>query len=120
MPILDIERADHSVVVCDTEQHMISYAHYHVVFTPVEWKIVKKLYESSPKFVSRDDLLALIWNNDSRQKKYKKVKRSKKKYPTRIIDVHIASIRKKLSCIKGAKIDSLYGKGYRFIMIQHF
>lgn len=120
MAILDIERADHSVVRCDTEKHMLTYMHYHIKFTPVEWKIIKKLYENRPKFIKREELIELIWDSKSNKRKYSKLKKEGKKYPTRVIDAHISSIRKKLEYIKGAKIDSLYGYGYRFLLIERF
>jgi DNA-binding response OmpR family regulator len=43
-----------------------------------------------------------------------------KNFPTRTIDVHISSIRKKLAYIKGARIDSIYGNGYKFILLTRF
>lgn len=120
MAILDIERSDHSIVKCDTEKHILSYYRYHVSFTPLEWKILKTLYKNQPKFVKREELIALVWDCDAKKKKLKQLKKSGKRYPTRTIDVHIAQIRKKLDYIKGARIDSAYGMGYRFIMLQRF
>ncbi len=120
MAIIDIERADHSIIKCDTEKHTLSYYRYHVKFTPLEWRIVKTLYEARPGIVKRDDLIKLIWDTDSGQKHYEALQASGKKYPTRTIDVHISSIRKKLAYIKGARIDSIYGQGYRLLMLQRF
>ena len=120
MPIVDIERADYSIVKCDTDKHTLSYCRYHVKFTPLEWKIVKALYLNRPHFVKREDLIALAWNTDSGKEKYEQLKASGKKYPTRTIDVHISSIRKKLAYIKGARLDSIYGEGYRLLMLQRF
>lgn len=120
MAIIDIERADHSIIKCDTEKHIVSYFRYFIKFTPIEWKILKALYERSPKFMTRDELIELVWNVPAKKKKYKRFKKSSKKYPTRTVDVHIAKIRKKLECIRGARIDSVYGMGYRFLMLSRF
>lgn len=120
MAIIDIERSDHSIIKCDTEKRTLSYYRYHVKFTPLEWKIVKTLYENRPKFVKREQLIALVWDTDSGRKKLAKLKESGKKYPTRTIDVHISSIRRKLTYIKGARVDSVYGEGYRLLMLQRF
>lgn len=120
MAIIDIERSDHSIVKCDTDKHTLSYFRYHVKFTPLEWKILKKLYQEKPHFVKREELVEVVWPTDAAQEKYKKLKESGKRYPTRTIDVHVASIRKKLTYIKGARIDSVYGEGYRLLMLNRF
>ncbi len=120
MAIVDIERADHSIIKCDTDKHILSFCRNYVKFTPVEWKIVKKLYIERPHFVKREELIALIWPSNSGQAKYQRLKKSGKTYPTRTIDVHISSIRKKIDVLKGARIDAVYGEGYRLIMLQRF
>jgi DNA-binding response OmpR family regulator len=107
MPEVDIERGDGSLVKCDTEERSLTYYRYHVRFTPLEWKILRSLYEARPNVVARDDLVKLIWG-------------AGKSFPTRTIDVHISAIRKKLGYIKGARIDSVYGNGYRFVMLTRF
>ncbi len=120
MAIIDIERSDHSIIKCDTDKHTLSYFRYHVKFTPLEWKILQKLYEERPRFVRREELIDLIWSTDSAKNKYDRLKASGKKYPTRTIDVHISSIRKKIEYLKGARIDSVYGQGYRLLILSRF
>ncbi len=120
MAIIDIERNDHSIIKCDTERRTLSYFRYHVKFTRVEWKILQKLYEESPRFVRREDLIGVIWSTDAAKKKLDKLKQEGKKYPTRTVDVHISSIRKKIEYIKGAEIDSVYGRGYRLLFLSKF
>ena len=105
MAVIDIQRGDGSKVKCDTEARTLSYYRYHVKFTPLEWKILVYLYEHRSTVVSRADLIKLIWGQS-------------KPFPTRTIDVHISSTRKKLAYIKGARIESVYGKGYRLIMLN--
>jgi DNA-binding response OmpR family regulator len=107
MAEIDIQRGDGSIVKCDPEARTLAYYRYHVKFTPLEWKILKCLYEAKPNVVERSDLVKLIWGTG-------------KNFPTRTIDVHISSIRKKLAYIKGARIDSVYGNGYKFVMLTRF
>ncbi|MCR4562226.1 MAG: winged helix-turn-helix domain-containing protein [Bacilli bacterium] len=107
MPEIEIQRLDGSIVKCDVEKRTLSYYRYHVKFTPLEWKILKELYARRPNVVARADLIKLIWGDKSIS-------------PTRTIDVHISSIRKKLAYIKGARVDSVYGTGYRLVMLSRF
>jgi DNA-binding response OmpR family regulator len=107
MALIDIQRGDGSIVKCDSELRTLTYYRYHVKFTPLEWKILKALYDVRSSVVKRSDLVKLIWGEG-------------KDFPTRTIDVHISSIRKKLAYIKGARIDSVYGSGYRFVMLTRF
>jgi DNA-binding response OmpR family regulator len=107
MAEIDITRGDGSIVKCDPDARTLSYYRYHVKFTPLEWKILKELYQNRPNVVNRPALVKLIWGTG-------------KIFPTRTIDVHISSIRKKLAYIKGARIDSVYGDGYRFVMLTRF
>lgn len=118
MAIIDIARTDGSIVKCDTEMRTLTYYRYHVKFTPLEWKILKSLYSARPHVVTREDLVKLIWEEgfDSRRKASEDGDNSS----TRTIDVHIASIRKKIAHIRGARIDSIYGQGYRLLMLQRF
>ncbi len=107
MAEIDIQRGDGSIVKCDAEKRTLTYFRYHVRFTPLEWKILKALYDARPSVVERSDLVKLIWGTG-------------KNFPTRTIDVHISSIRKKLAYIKGSRIDSIYGNGYKFVMLTRF
>ncbi len=121
MAIIDIERPDHSIIKCDTDKHTLSCFRYSVKFTPVEWKILKKLYLESPKFVRREELIDIVWStNLAKSKKYDKLKQSGEKYPTRTIDVHVSSIRKKIDFFKCARIDAVYGSGYRLFIMSRF
>ncbi|MDD5884914.1 MAG: winged helix-turn-helix domain-containing protein [Erysipelotrichaceae bacterium] len=120
MALVEIQRSDGSLVQCDTEKHTLSYYRYHVRFTPLEWKIVKMLYDARPNVVSRDDLIQMIWESEGGEGRYQELKASDRPYPTRTIDVHISSIRRKLAYIKGARIDSVYGVGYRLLMLKRF
>lgn len=107
MDAVQIQRGDGSFVTCEISKRSLSYYRYHVTFTPIEWKILTALYEKKGTVVARDELLSLLWGKGN-------------EIPTRTVDVHISSIRKKLSYIKGARIDSVYGKGYRFVFLSRF
>lgn len=108
MAQVSILRGDGSTVIADTEKRTLSYYRYHVRFTPLEWKILRALYEARPNVVEREKIIELIWGDE------------KCSLPTRTIDVHISSIRRKVSYIKGARIDSVYGHGYRLLMLTRF
>ena len=107
MPEIEIARGDGTTVRCDTDAHTLVNYRYHVKFTRIEWKIVKELYEARPDTVSRVELIKLIWGNG-------------RVLPTRTIDVHISAIRKKLAYIKGARVDSVYGTGYRLVILSRY
>lgn len=66
--------------------------------TPREFDILYILMKNSPKPVPREDIFQIIWD------------KSEKKY-SRVIDIHIAKIRKK---IKPQTIKTIPGKGYLF------
>lgn len=108
MAQVEVVRGNGSIVIADTEKRTLTYQRYHVRFTPLEWRILVALYEARPNVVSRDSLVDLIWGGEKRE------------FPTRTIDVHISSIRKKIAYIKGARIDSVYGRGYRLLMLTRF
>jgi len=107
MDVIQIKRGDGSLVTCEISKRTLSYYRYHVSFTPIEWKLLTALYEKKGTIISRNDLLSLIWGEGNEM-------------PTRTVDVHISSIRKKLTYIKGARIDSIYGQGYRFVFLTRF
>jgi len=108
MAQVEITRGDGSIVMADTTNRTLTYFRYHVRFTPLEWKILKALYEATPNVIEREKLVELIWGD------------KKSDLPTRTIDVHISSIRRKIAYIKGARIDSAYGHGYRLLMLRRF
>lgn len=107
MAKIAITRGDGSQIIADNEARTLSYLRYCVAFTPVEWKILSYLFSNCGQPVSRKALLKIIWE-------------ANRNIPTRTVDVHVSAIRKKLSYIKGARIDSVYGTGYRLIMLHRF
>ncbi len=109
MSTIMIPRLDGSELVCDLEKRTLSYFRYNVKFTNSEWIILKELYEHKGEMVTRERLVELIWGG---------VKLDK--HVTRAVDVHISGIRKKLAYIKGAKVDAVYGEGYKLVMLRRF
>ncbi len=74
-----------------------------IFFSPHEWEILVILWREMPKTVKREILIEAIWGKSDSPRK------------TRTVDVHIASIRKKIAGLDIGSIDSIYGVGYRFI-----
>lgn len=107
LDIVEIRRGDGSIVLANPRLRTLTHKRYKVSFTPTEWNILFYLYEKRPNVVSRGEILELIWGKGSI-------------VPTRTVDVHVGNIRKKLNYIKGAKILSVYGSGYRLLMLKRF
>ena len=109
MALIPITRADGSVVTCDTENRTLVCYRCTVSFTKAEWKIFFCLYEHNPTAVTRKELLSLLWDDQ---------KFETSSANTRTIDVHVGVIKKKLSKIKGFRIDTVYGVGYRRLLTR--
>ncbi len=109
-PICQVLRGDGSFVEINMDTRTVQdpVRKTSVRFTPIEWKIIEVLYDAKGHIVLRNDLLAAVWDSTSVE------------WQTRTIDVHIASIRKKLLVVRGMRIDSVYGKGYKLVMLSRF
>lgn len=70
--------------------------------TKNEFQIFLYLFKHLDKVVSRDELFEYLWGNNGN-------------YESRVIDVHIKEIRKKLNDSKYHYISSVYGEGYKLI-----
>lgn len=92
-------------VVIDKNKHTLSSGRFVINFTPIEWRILYHLYTVQPRVVSRTELVSVVWGKQNG-------------WATRTIDVHVGHIRKKLSILRGARIDSVYGGGYRFVFLN--
>jgi len=72
-----------------------------VALTALEFKLLWYLGEAEGKLLTRAQILERVWNDVSG-------------VPTRVVDVHIAAIRKKLNEVGSAtQISSVRGIGYR-------
>lgn len=72
-----------------------------VVLTALEFRLMWFLGEAEGRLVTRAQILESVWNDTSG-------------VPTRVVDVHVAALRKKLSAIHAPlEIASVRGIGYR-------
>ncbi len=99
MAILELVRDDGERVKIDSLKRVVYFNNHEASFTKNEWTLLKGLYFKVGQPVSREFLLNLLPNNEHRD-------------DTRIVDVHISSIRNKLQKIKVARIKAIYGVGY--------
>lgn len=81
----------------DTLKHVCTYKGEKIQLTIKEFQIVEILLKKKGSVVSRDELLAHIWDENEA-------------YQSRTIDMHIRSIRKKTS---EELIQTVYGVGYQ-------
>ena len=81
--------------------HTLEKAGKSVSLTALEFRLLWFLGEADGKLLTRAQILERVWNDVSG-------------VPTRVVDVHIAALRKKLSEIQAAlQISSVRGIGYR-------
>lgn len=73
--------------------------------TPREFAILEVLLKESPRVVSREELHQTIWGAGSHLR-------------SRVVDVHILSIRRKLGPHGAAAVQTVSGGGYRFLNDQ--
>lgn len=99
MGLLELVRDDGERIKIDSDERVVYFLSKRASFTDAEWSILKGLYFNVGKTVTRDFLLSLLKKNPHND-------------DTRIVDVHISSIRRKLSNLKLARINSIYGVGY--------
>lgn len=69
-------------------------------FTNSEFKIFQLLFKRKGEPVTRDEFFSLIWG-------------SEKSYETRILDMHIKEIRRKIGKENADLIQTIYGVGYK-------
>lgn len=72
-----------------------------IKFTNSEYLIFEHLIKNRDKIISREELFSLIWGRQE-------------SFETRILDVHIKEIRRKLGKENCDLIETIYGVGYRF------
>ncbi len=81
--------------------HTLEKNNKSVSLTALEFRLLWFLGEADGKLLTRAQILERVWNDVSG-------------VPTRVVDVHIAALRKKLSEIQAAlQISSVRGIGYR-------
>jgi DNA-binding response OmpR family regulator len=81
--------------------HTLERGERAVVLTALEFRLLWVLGEADGRLVSREQILERVWNDVSG-------------VPTRVVDVHVAALRKKLAGLgAGVRIASVRGTGYR-------
>lgn len=100
---MEIERLNGSKIDVLPEERTVLAGRSKIYFTKNEWKIIVCLYQNRGEIVERAELLNLIGERDN---------------PTRTVDVHVSNLRSKLRRIKGARIDNVYGHGYKLVMLH--
>lgn len=96
------ERLEVGPIVADLSAHQLTLAGTPLVLTLTEFKLLVALMQQHGKVLSRADLIARVIGPDI-------------VVTTRTIDVHIASIRKKLGR-HGGMIRTIRGVGYQLVM----
>lgn len=83
------------------DYHTLNYADRTVVLTALEFRLLWFLGEAEGRLLTRAQILEHVWNDTSG-------------VPTRVVDVHIAALRKKLAdSAAPIEIASVRGIGYR-------
>lgn len=87
----------------DTQSRVVRLGHRMIEdLTPREFAILEVLLKESPRVVSRDELHQTIWGAENQLR-------------SRVVDVHILSIRRKLGPHGAAWVQTVSGGGYRFL-----
>lgn len=85
----------------DRDFHTLSYDDRRVSLTALEFRLLWFLAEAEGRLLTRAQILEHVWNDTSG-------------VPTRVVDVHVAALRKKLSEVDAPlEIASVRGIGYR-------
>lgn len=92
---------EHNGIVLDTELHEVRQNGKIVELTPKEFELLKILMENAGKAMARNVLLDTVWG-------YGYIGE------TRTLDMHIRSLRHKLSDSEGRYISTVRGIGYKF------
>lgn len=85
----------------DRDFHLLTYSDHKVSLTALEFRLLWFLGEAEGRLLTRAQILEHVWNDTSG-------------VPTRVVDVHVAALRKKLTEVDAPlEIASVRGIGYR-------
>ena len=87
--------------VLDLERMELKNADRVIELTALEYKLLGALARNAGRVLNRDQLLDLVWGSNA-------------VLTDRVIDTHIANLRKKLEQSGSSHISSIRGVGYRF------
>jgi DNA-binding response OmpR family regulator len=88
----------HGPLVVDIRTHRVTVSGAEVMLTPKEFDILECLSADPGRVVTRQEILETAWDSHWYG-------------PTKVLDVHVASLRRKLG-IPGL-IETVYGRGFR-------
>lgn len=91
----------------DILNHRVMLKNHEVLLTPKAFIVLKHLMLNKGEIVTRDQLLKSIWG-------WELVNKTN----SRVVDLRIAELRRKLNCSvkKPIFIETVLGRGYRFIV----
>jgi DNA-binding response OmpR family regulator len=93
-------------IVIDLEQYRVTVGGKRVELTPKEIELLYFLTSHPSRVFTREDLLGYVWNFDFTG-------------GTRTVDAHVKNLRKKLGQHDMWCIQTLWGIGYSFEVVQH-
>jgi DNA-binding response OmpR family regulator len=88
----------HGPLIIDIRTHRVTVAGQEVALTPKEFDILECLAIDPGRVVSRQQILETAWDAHWYG-------------PTKVLDVHVAALRRKLG--KPSLIETVYGRGFR-------
>lgn len=97
-----ISKKENRRIQVDKEGYCIIIESQKIDFTPKETELFIFLWEHKDKVLTRDHILNQVWGYDYFG-------------DTRVVDTLIKRIRKKINVYSFIKIESIYGRGYKFI-----
>lgn len=98
-----VSAIDYGPLSIDIDHRLVKLNNQEVVLTNKEFDILLLLVEAKGKVVSRKEILKDIWKSDAALE-------------TRTIDMHVQSLRKKLSDREGKLITTVFGVGYKIVI----
>ncbi|OAS13950.1 response regulator transcription factor [Paenibacillus oryzisoli] len=93
-------------IMIDLEQYRVTVGGNRIELTPKEIELLFFLMSNPGRVFTREDLLGYVWNFDFTG-------------GTRTVDAHVKNLRKKLGQHETWNIQTLWGIGYSFEVVQH-
>lgn len=93
-------------IMIDLEQYRVTVGGNRIELTPKEIELLFFLMSNPGRVFTREDLLGYVWNFDFAG-------------GTRTVDAHVKNLRKKLGQHETWNIQTLWGIGYSFEVVQH-
>src|SRR5215475_2456046 len=94
----DTEIVRHGPLVIDLRTHRVTVDGQEILLTPKEFDILECLAADPGRVVSRQEILENVWDAHWYG-------------PTKVLDVHVAALRRKLGA--AGLIETVYGRGFR-------